>query len=509
MSIHCIRMQSCSGALPLLQLLSMLPNGVMDTEVSLWGGYEHQALATLLRVSLAFRTAEHRIHVLAPIRGFVMSHAPPSDDDLSLLYAHYFALAATVRGVGGMSSRPEDINAVIHEISNIESLIEHALTGGAVCLQPAVQATADLCRLHLDTGIGSPSRLLARALEVTRMHGMDDLTVELLLLRGWISHNTGRAADASSAAAEAQALATALELPAKIFDAGLLSLYFAGPDDGATLLAHLRTIADRLQNPVRVFKWYGQAAELCKKRGRIDEAIAIYSEAVHSYKAQSLREDRLYALMLTHMGELRIMRGEHTLAHACLEDAVAACDTVQYAMGGAYARLLLGHLYLQQGLLEKSIHHLSAATGPMQTWGSRDILLIHALLCEAYLARDDPDTARTHIHLVQRYQQEMGWGRIYTLICHATIITTYLDVCMQPKPIETLLSVVSLPLLYADACYAISSLRSYPLGSRPGRAKLSLLHTSRLLRYRYFGTRVYGWCLALRTACIGFIGLRV
>ncbi|EJD43294.1 hypothetical protein AURDEDRAFT_167711, partial [Auricularia subglabra TFB-10046 SS5] len=137
MSIHCIRMQSCSGALPLLQLLSMLPNGVMDTEVSLWGGYEHQALATLLRVSLAFRTAEHRIHVLAPIRGFVMSHAPPSDDDLSLLYAHYFALAATVRGVGGMSSRPEDINAVIHEISNIESLIEHALTGGAVCLQPA------------------------------------------------------------------------------------------------------------------------------------------------------------------------------------------------------------------------------------------------------------------------------------------------------------------------------------------------------------------------------------
>ncbi|EJD43321.1 hypothetical protein AURDEDRAFT_126012 [Auricularia subglabra TFB-10046 SS5] len=152
LSIQCPRMLQIPAALRLLRQLAMLPVGAADSNLALWTGHDPRALATLLRVSLALSMPERRTYMLAPIRTFVRERMPVSDDEVSILKAHYFGLAATVNRDDQFPSQPEAVSVLVHEIANIETLIEHSFRTSHSLL-PALHAIAQLCRLHFDTEI--------------------------------------------------------------------------------------------------------------------------------------------------------------------------------------------------------------------------------------------------------------------------------------------------------------------------------------------------------------------
>ncbi|KZV83117.1 hypothetical protein EXIGLDRAFT_809511 [Exidia glandulosa HHB12029] len=78
LSLRSSRVKDAPGAQALLSLLALLPSGVMDTDIDLWElAHSKQALSALLRSSLATRTPDGRIQVLAPIREYILANFAP------------------------------------------------------------------------------------------------------------------------------------------------------------------------------------------------------------------------------------------------------------------------------------------------------------------------------------------------------------------------------------------------------------------------------------------------
>ncbi|KAJ6463533.1 P-loop containing nucleoside triphosphate hydrolase protein [Mycena sanguinolenta] len=79
LSLSSPRMASSPGALQLLSLLSLLPDGILDPDLSNSASHIsdlHRSRSTLLRTSLAYIDAE-RLKVLAPVRELVRKLQPP------------------------------------------------------------------------------------------------------------------------------------------------------------------------------------------------------------------------------------------------------------------------------------------------------------------------------------------------------------------------------------------------------------------------------------------------
>ncbi|KAJ7061593.1 P-loop containing nucleoside triphosphate hydrolase protein, partial [Mycena amicta] len=94
-SLSSPRMVESPGALQLLSLLSLLPDGISDTDL-LQSNFPipeiGRSKTTLVRTSLAYIGHDQRLRVLAPIREYIQDHNPPSALLCLTLRKHFRAL---------------------------------------------------------------------------------------------------------------------------------------------------------------------------------------------------------------------------------------------------------------------------------------------------------------------------------------------------------------------------------------------------------------------------------
>ncbi|KZV83121.1 hypothetical protein EXIGLDRAFT_701855 [Exidia glandulosa HHB12029] len=185
LSVESPRVKNGSGAQTLLSLLALLPAGVVDSDIELWElDAWRSVLATLLRTSLAVRSRSGRVHVSAPIRGYMQAYFTPTPRAMEQLYAHYFQLA---RFIGEQSSvmlvsLSDTIAIASVEVDNIASVVSFALAHSDDLL-PAIEAATNLARFYDTTHIGSRD-LLSEALVLSRSASLDKQTAEILALMG-------------------------------------------------------------------------------------------------------------------------------------------------------------------------------------------------------------------------------------------------------------------------------------------------------------------------------------
>lgn len=152
MSLRSPRMQAVPDAQTLLSILALLPAGAMDTDVQTWSSeLSPRALGVLLLTALATRTADGRVHVLAPIRSFMWSNYRPSGDCVTSVVRFYLDLA----GLASTAAlNPESLALISPELANIDSVIrfvllaeiESAIDVTLICA--ALSAVGHLNRLH-------------------------------------------------------------------------------------------------------------------------------------------------------------------------------------------------------------------------------------------------------------------------------------------------------------------------------------------------------------------------
>ncbi|EJD43322.1 hypothetical protein AURDEDRAFT_167738 [Auricularia subglabra TFB-10046 SS5] len=420
LSIRCPRMTEVPAALSLLRQLAMLPAGAAEADLSLWNGQDSRALATLLRVSLATRMPGQRTYVLAPIRSFVLQRMPASGEEVAVLKSYYFDLAATVQRDSQFPSQPEDIDLVVHEISNIEALIDHSLTEPDSPV-PALQATAHLCRLHIDTGIPSGHHLLPRALEMAPLYALPELEGDLQFLSAGIGHNTGKARQAMSSAFRARDLYDFADVQGKYIDAALVASFFLRPEEALVLIPGLVTRAREINDSLRSVKCQGHLGSLYAAQGQWSRAISEYNAALSMHREAGLRRGRVYALITARLGECQFTTGNTAQAGACFQEALTISRPLRYAVLSGFCNMERGHIYLQQGYADQAVEYLEAASVPLRQWGSRDVLLVHALLAEAHIVRGDLGAALASAELTEQLHREMRWGFVYPLLAHGTI----------------------------------------------------------------------------------------
>ncbi|EJD47480.1 hypothetical protein AURDEDRAFT_163348 [Auricularia subglabra TFB-10046 SS5] len=182
LSLHSPRMRASPGAHRLLSVLALLPSGVSDIDIRLWDiESSAQLLSVLGKTSLALYNGESRIHVLAPVRSYMISHYPPSEGEALPIYGHYFGLADLVLQVPAHSMDRDAFSLVASEMANIDAVVRFAFKHSRQGLTRAIQAVISLSTMHVSTGIGSAPELLPLASSMARDAGLDDLHADLLL----------------------------------------------------------------------------------------------------------------------------------------------------------------------------------------------------------------------------------------------------------------------------------------------------------------------------------------
>ncbi|KAF7318894.1 CTLH domain-containing protein [Mycena chlorophos] len=135
-SLSSPRLAAVDGAAQLLGLLSILPNGVSDTELLASAIPDpHACRQVLLRTALA-HVDRGRLRVLAPVRSYVFSVSPPSFDIIRPLRGYYCQLIALEQTVG---AQPDDhLNRrVLAILGNVSALI-------TICLDAIERGEFDL-----------------------------------------------------------------------------------------------------------------------------------------------------------------------------------------------------------------------------------------------------------------------------------------------------------------------------------------------------------------------------
>ncbi|KZV93278.1 hypothetical protein EXIGLDRAFT_768177 [Exidia glandulosa HHB12029] len=183
-SIQSPRMQSEATALQLLSILSLLKHGPIETDLGLMTSdallSRHTiALSALLRTALCQRMRTGRIHVLSPIRQFMLENHPISEGLARPVYAHYFSVADLFQ----KEKRFLDLSnpSLLAEVDDVCTVVHHALHSG---YEPrsAVEGAITTVRLWFNDGVGSPD-VLPDAQILAQAEGFDDLTANCLVIQ--------------------------------------------------------------------------------------------------------------------------------------------------------------------------------------------------------------------------------------------------------------------------------------------------------------------------------------
>ncbi|KZV93298.1 hypothetical protein EXIGLDRAFT_51390 [Exidia glandulosa HHB12029] len=180
-SIQSPRVQAEPAALELLSLLSVLKHGPLDTDLVVMTSDTRRsslaaALPVLLRTALCQRMPTGRLHVLAPIRQFMLKNYQLSEALARPFHTHYFSLADLLlkeRGLIDLS-----VPFLLAEMDDIIAAARHALQTG---YEPrsSINGALAIGRLYVTDAVGSPD-VLFDALRIAQAQGFHDLHAKCL-----------------------------------------------------------------------------------------------------------------------------------------------------------------------------------------------------------------------------------------------------------------------------------------------------------------------------------------
>ena len=176
-------MRSLPQAMQLLQLLALLPDGVLLSELSSIVGNAFdwsQGSSTLLQVALCTRDEIDRLRSLAPIREYVQVQFLFFMDIFRRVFAYYTSLANSTQKPGVSEPMAEMIRRLSPQIGNIHSIIQHSFTEPST-LAEAIEAAISIATFHNLLFKGSIVSLLNEALNCA--HAADQPLLQALVLQ--------------------------------------------------------------------------------------------------------------------------------------------------------------------------------------------------------------------------------------------------------------------------------------------------------------------------------------
>ncbi|KZV96961.1 hypothetical protein EXIGLDRAFT_747357 [Exidia glandulosa HHB12029] len=395
LSLQSPRIQRAPHAVDLLSLLALLPLGSMDSDIGLWSSQLsdwHLALSALLQSALAYRAADGRVMVLAPIREYVLANHLPSDAMFRPLYDHYVGLSSLIQRAGARSSSPAAIAAVAPELGNIEAVIRYAFTH-AEDVSPAVEASVNLARLLLDAGLGS-YHLVPVAVEVARQAHLDRLTADLLDQWAKMAGNAMIPfGDAQTLWREARVLYEACNNVAGLVSTRLNLSQFLDPQDALRECIRARDIVLECGGSIAMSEL--SIARWESTLGHDPEALRAFDRAIAEFRSLGEPEYRALARALLKRGTHDFDYGRVANGISSLEEALPLFVAARDKLGANDARMQLGEMKLLEGNAAAAIEYLS----PIRNSGFlRNDIETHRLLTKAHLALGDERAAEAMMH---------------------------------------------------------------------------------------------------------------
>ncbi|KAJ7620769.1 hypothetical protein DFH06DRAFT_64468 [Mycena polygramma] len=153
MSLSSPRLVAFPHSQKLLSLLSMLPNGLSDTELVQSKFPIDNILgckAVLIGTSLAYTDSNKRLKALVPIREYMQKIQPPTDDLIRPLRRYFQELLEFSREYYGTSSASSTVARISSNLANIQNVLQNGLSPGHPDLVNSIYSTCHLsqfCRL--------------------------------------------------------------------------------------------------------------------------------------------------------------------------------------------------------------------------------------------------------------------------------------------------------------------------------------------------------------------------
>ncbi|KZV90900.1 hypothetical protein EXIGLDRAFT_837477 [Exidia glandulosa HHB12029] len=364
LSIESPRMQQDTTALSLLSVLSLLPDGFKDVDLSLCFpslAHPRRALAVLLQVSLSYRTADQRVRILVPVREFVMRYYPPSEQLVDDLHEYMFRQADVIADIDRPDLNKNVVESITPEVANITAVVNHALLSGRH-VAPTLEAACRLGKLFSNTGVGSLEHI-PLALSVARRHtDMDEVTADLLEYQVRAIRVHPRAPSQQDPVSQLQE-AISIHLRLHNVDRALtcwimlLDLHAGSIQFVDDILA----LADRCTDPYLILRFNAALYVVYKEdptthRNAIRDCFARMQRALKD--TDPLRTD--VGRALTYMGREDLDQGYTVPGITKLRKAIDTFQACNNKAGVSLASMHLGTALLAQGCSHEAIEHLQA-----------------------------------------------------------------------------------------------------------------------------------------------------
>ncbi|KAJ7219102.1 hypothetical protein GGX14DRAFT_515889 [Mycena pura] len=192
-SLSSPRMKAVPEALILLSLISLLPDGIDNSELAaIFPNIvkSRRALAALWQTSLAYNDSHNRTRVLSPIRAHMMLYRQSDTEHRMSVLAYYMGLAGLSSDLGGPHGQVI-VKRLTPEVGNLQSIVNLALDSTREpLLHGAITAAINLSRFTRYTHLGNPETLRLASVAASKL-GDEVLRAEVLYHLAWVTLTVG------------------------------------------------------------------------------------------------------------------------------------------------------------------------------------------------------------------------------------------------------------------------------------------------------------------------------
>lgn len=175
------RLARFPGAFNVLQVLSLLPDGIAFANLEQILPNESDEVTTLLQLSLAYRNTNRRIQCLAPIREYILYNNPPKDSLFEPVLRFHCEMGAEARGGRRGSRRDEIAIKFADHVANIQHVLLRSME--LRCFyEDAINAVLNFCSFANQHGsfLNFFYILLTNAIALCREHNLYQMLSECL-----------------------------------------------------------------------------------------------------------------------------------------------------------------------------------------------------------------------------------------------------------------------------------------------------------------------------------------
>jgi hypothetical protein len=168
LSLSSPRIQLLPHSQELLSLLSMLPEGLADSDLiqsKLPIDKVLKCKAALKSTALAYSDEHKRLKVLMPIREYLQQHQPPRDHLVQKLFKYFEEMLKFYREYSGTQSSSKTVAQIKSHFTNIQNVLQWGLKQNQPILSQSIY-----CACHLSlfgrTSMHPPTLLIGQAQDV-------------------------------------------------------------------------------------------------------------------------------------------------------------------------------------------------------------------------------------------------------------------------------------------------------------------------------------------------------